>query len=64
MKYSAQKYYRAKAHAAARGTFRLELIAPQLAPLSFRRPGASNGISPVLIGPAVFPLELMMLKQT
>ena len=47
----------------ARGTCHVAPIAPRLAPSSFRRSGASNGASPVPIGPGVRAPGAKMLGQ-
>ena len=54
----------AKVCAIARGTCHVRPIGLQIAPSSFRRSGASNEYSQVLIGPAVRAPETKMLGQT
>ena len=51
-------------HAAARATCHVPPADPRLAPMSFRRFGASTGATPVPIGPAVRTLFPKILGQT
>ena len=51
-------------HAAARATCHVPPADPRLAPMSFRRFGASIGATPVPIGPAVWALFPEMLGHT
>ena len=51
-------------HAAARATCHVPPADPRLAPMSFRRFGASIGATPVPIGPAVRALCPKMLEHT